>query len=128
MNRLIRPEGRGDPNGATMGFALLLVALCSQVAQWMPVAINSMIVSLGLALIAAAFGAAGVIRSGRIVITGIAVIALTLFVSVEHLRYERAERCSCTQASVPALLDPVAPMQMGLNTGVKRSNWQGQLS
>jgi hypothetical protein len=39
------------------GFALLLVALCSRVGHWMPVAINSMIVSLGLALIPAAFGA-----------------------------------------------------------------------
>lgn len=84
-----------------MGLALLLVALSSQMGHWMPVAINSMIVSLGLALIAAAFGAGGVIRSGRTVITGIAAIAITLFVSVEHLR--------CEQASVAALPDRVLP-------------------
>lgn len=57
-----------------------------------------MIVSLGLALIVVAYGAGGVIRSGRTVITGIAAIAITLFVSVEHLRCAQAERCSCTQA------------------------------
>jgi hypothetical protein len=52
---------------------LLLVALSSQVDHWMQV--NSMIVSLELALIAGAFDPGGN-----------AAIAIALFVSVEHLR------------------------------------------
>lgn len=109
MNRLIRPDGPGDPNGPTMGFALVLVALSSQVGHWMPVAINSMIVSLGLALIAGAFGSAGIIRSKRIVITGTAAVAIALFVSVEHLRCDDGGQCSCTQASALAVADRVLP-------------------
>ena len=98
MNRLIRPEGPGDPNGSTMGLALLLVALVSQIEHWMPTAINTMIVSLGLALIAGAFGAAALIRTRKFVVTGVAAIAIVLFVSVQNLRCDDAVPCSCGRA------------------------------
>lgn len=64
-----------------------------------------MIVGLGLALIAGAFGAAALIRTRKFVVTAVAAIAITLFVSVENLRCENGASCSCTQASIAAATD-----------------------
>lgn len=109
MKRLIRPDEPGDSNGTTMGFILLLVGLASHMGHWMPVAIASMTMCLGLALISGAFGSAGVIKARKFVVTGTAAIAIALFVSVEHLRCEPAATCSCTLDSVAALTDRVLP-------------------
>jgi hypothetical protein len=98
MNRLFRPDGPGDPNGSTMGLALLLVGLCSEIAHWMPLSINMMIVCLGLALIAGAFGAAALIKTPKFVVTGVAALAMMLFVSVQNLQCEDAA-CSCSGAA-----------------------------
>jgi hypothetical protein len=94
MKRLFRPEGPGDPNVSIIGFALLLVAVSSQVGHWMPVAINSMAATLALTLIASAFSSAALLRARKFVVTGTAVIAMALGSSVDHLRSAEAARCS----------------------------------
>ncbi len=109
MKRLTRPGGPGDPNGSTVGLALLLVAMCSQMGQWMPVTVNTMIVSLGLALIARAFDSAAIIKARKFIVTGAAAIAIMLFWTMQHVACKEITRCSCAQASAFAVPDRVLP-------------------
>lgn len=95
MDQLLRSDGPADPNGPTMGFVLLLVAMCSQVGHWMPAIVNSMIVSLALALIARGFDSAAFIKARKFVVTGTAAIAIMLFWTMQHVACEEIARCNC---------------------------------
>jgi hypothetical protein len=94
----------------------------------MPVTINSMIVSLGLALTARPFDSTALIKVRKFGVTGTAAITIMLYWTMQHVACEEIARCSCTAPVSFALPDPALPTQVGLNTRVNRSIWQGQLS
>jgi hypothetical protein len=54
-----------------MGLVLLLIAMCSPVGHWMPAIVNSIIVSLALALIARGLHSAAFIKARKFVVTAL---------------------------------------------------------
>ena len=102
MTQETGPGKPGDSTGAAtkLGLGLVLVGMLSEGAHLLPVQYNCLIAVFGLALIAIAYGSGASLRSRKIVITGVAAVAIALFVSVERLRCEALAHCSCPQAAV----------------------------